>query len=190
MRAWWLLFRVAARLLRAEPRGPDARALTEPNAFGLDASTWSGDDAEGIVHGRPQVVLPLLNSTTPAQKGKDVFVLGQFNTGTNLLEKLFMQNFHYAVKEHVRTVKVWKHLRPTELAGLGVAKDAVLLVCLRDPLSWLRSMRKAPYDLKNCLDSTPHGIRLYTMPKVELHGLADYWNRWMDEYEELPRQGF
>jgi hypothetical protein len=161
---------------------------------------------------RPQVVLPLLNrSTALAAKAKDVFVLGQFNTGTNLLEKLFLQNFHYPTKHLVRTGKVWKHLRPTELAHIGVPKNAVLLVCLRDPLSWLRSMRKAPYDLKSCVAGAPYGFNthkkdgfwieqpctlkskrfgMYTMPRVDFSGLADYWNRWTTEYGELPRLGF
>jgi hypothetical protein len=138
-------------------------------------------------------------------------VFGQFNTGTNLLEKLFLQNFHYATKHQVRTGKVWKHLRPTEFANVDLPNDAVLLVCIRDPLSWLRSMRKAPYDLSSCVQGAPYGwhghkrdgfwieqpctlksrrFGLYTMPRVDFRGLADYWNRWMEEYDELPRLGF
>jgi hypothetical protein len=213
MRAWLLLLRVAARLLRAEPHGLDALTQpTEPNAFGLDTSTWFGEEAEEVEHERSQVVLPLLNRTlTLASKAKNVFVLGQFNTGTNLLEKLFWQNFHYPTKHKVKTGGIWKHLRPTELAHMGIPKDAVLLVCLRDPLSWLQSMRKAPYDLKSCVQGATYGLYnhkkdgfwieqpcalpskrfgMYTMPRVNLHGIADYWNRWTEEYDALPKQGF
>jgi hypothetical protein len=208
MRALLLLFRVAARLRRAEPSGLDA--LTEPNAYGIETGAWGGDEAE-VELAHHQVILPLLNhSTTPADKGRDVVVLGQFNTGTNLLYKLFLQNFHYAPQHAVEDITVWKHLRPAELANLGIAKDVVLLVVLRDPLSWLQSMRKAPYDVHECVEgANPGGNRErdgfwieqpctleskkfggYTMPRVDLRGLADYWNLWTEEYDELPRYGF
>jgi hypothetical protein len=158
------------------------------------------------------VASPLLNrSTTPEERGRDVVVLGQFNTGTNLLVKLFQQNFHYAPQHVVDGRPIWKHLRPAELANAGIAKDVVLLVVLRDPLSWLQSMRKAPYDLAECVEgATLHmqnhkkdgfwieqpcalkskNFGAYTMPTVELGGLADYWNLWTEEYDDLPQFGF
>jgi len=188
MRSWLLLF-------------PDAAAS-------LDAGTWAGDEAEAELD-RHEVALPSLNRSTTQ---RHVVILGQFNTGSNLLKKLFQQNFHYSTDQYVHGTRVWKHLRPAELSKVITTRDLVLLVVLRDPLSWLQSMRKAPYDLRDCVRGAtlandtrrkdgfwidqPCALKskrfaTYTMPSVDLGGgLADYWNLWTREYDDLPSFGF
>merc|ERR1719486_1857481 len=88
-----------------------------------------------------------------------------FNTGTNLLCELVRSNF---AGTHC-VEYVWKHLRPSLIASASPPKDwwtrkeygdtipkdfgkkVLGLAMVRNPLSWLTSVQKAPYELVNCV---------------------------------------
>jgi hypothetical protein len=164
----------------------------EPNHFGLDERVWGGYEAEETEE--HSMEMNLMNHTDAS--GRRILILGQFNTGTNLLAKLVSLNFgrtpYYS--------GLWKHTRPT--LGLPTLKqqDPALLVMVRDPLSWLQSVRKSPYNLGSCVGynwlSSSCTMNANTSPQngfhpsVTLPSLEAFWNVWYGEYSDLPHKGF
>jgi len=168
----------------------------EPNHFGLDARVWGGYEAEEAdEHSLETNLINNTDNNTDAS-WRRILILGQFNTGTNLLSKLVSLNFG-------RTLDyggLWKHTRPTRGLPSLKQQDPAILVMVRDPLSWLQSVRKSPYNLGSCVGpnwlsssctmdantSPQNGFH----PSVTLSSLEAFWNVWYGEYAELPHKGF
>jgi hypothetical protein len=165
----------------------------EPNHFGLDAHVWEGYEAEEAEE--HSLETHLMNNTEA--KGRRLLILGQFDVGTNLLAKLVKLNFGQSPYYG----GMWKHTRPTFGLPNLVQQDPALLVMMRDPLSWLQSVRKSPYNLGSCVHgsdwlSSPCTMTANTSPQngthpsVSLSSLEAFWNVWYGEYAELPHKGF
>lgn len=116
--------------------------------------------------------LKMLKSRFPwgkASPAKYVQILGLFDTGTNLLEKMMMINFPNLHTSRSRTSEygdsrnpfVWKHsdagaeeivrgvkegLRKTESMN-----DVVAIAMVRSPIANMVSLRKAPYNVEPCI---------------------------------------
>lgn len=93
-----------------------------------------------------------------------VQVLGLQDTGTNLLSELLYKNFgdqvvHYdSSNANAEETGVWKHANMAWVeANVPEAfnnlenHSVVPLVMVRNPLSWLQSIKKAPYELTSCV---------------------------------------
>lgn len=187
------------------------RAPVSPaNDFGIEShDLWDGLDVD---------LAPTANATfaSISKAAKHVHVIGLFNSGTNLLTKLLPKNFGDTVSS-ANDVGFWKHSSIARLAAENpdfaatmAAKGAVAVAVTRQPLSWLQSMRKSPYDLTQCV----HGWRSYltsscTLPApchrysthcghavafahggIHIDNLGAFWNQWTREYGALARYGF
>eukprot|EP00927_Polykrikos_kofoidii_P087025 TRINITY_DN9933_c0_g1_i2.p1 TRINITY_DN9933_c0_g1~~TRINITY_DN9933_c0_g1_i2.p1 ORF type:complete len:549 (+),score=101.63 TRINITY_DN9933_c0_g1_i2:111-1757(+) len=116
--------------------------------------------------------------------------------------------YQYARRHNQSTdsiVGVWKHANlavvearhPMRLQHFATF-DFVGVAMVRDPLSWLRSMKKAPYELKGCVSGDDWLVRpcYHITPDGDgLNGetfssLEDIWNQWMTSYERLAHFGF
>jgi len=184
--------------------------------FGLDVSLWEGQDEPDATYPQAQKPTTLVNNSGKSEGGAPaVVLLGLFNTGTNLMEKLLRKNFP-GPRDYRGGHSIWKHGKPAhikrELAWRGKAgalKDAVTVAVVRDPLSWTQSMRKAPYDLGNCMKredwpSTPclfpapqtHPSTIWTSATVShtssfmVENYESVWNDWTAEYGNLMEMGF
>jgi hypothetical protein len=190
----------------------------EPNDFGLSALDWEGlDGLDQDLANATSGVADNATSFALFTSGKESarYVLaGQYNTGTNLLAKLVKLNFAGLRQEdqnfHAGAAYdsyFWKHTKPSNMKP-GVRADierrgVVALVMVRDPMSWLQSMKKAPYDLKGCINrydwlvspcSTPptyaewHGH----VPQTRLHlaNIEAHWNEWTRDYQHMKDFGF
>eukprot|EP00927_Polykrikos_kofoidii_P087026 TRINITY_DN9933_c0_g1_i3.p1 TRINITY_DN9933_c0_g1~~TRINITY_DN9933_c0_g1_i3.p1 ORF type:complete len:562 (+),score=100.29 TRINITY_DN9933_c0_g1_i3:111-1796(+) len=116
--------------------------------------------------------------------------------------------YQYARRHNQSTdsiVGVWKHANlavvearhPMRLQHFATF-DFVGVAMVRDPLSWLRSMKKAPYELKGCVSGDDWLVRpcYHITPDGDgLNGetfssLEDIWNQWVTSYERLEHFGF
>lgn len=228
------LVAAAAALLRrgAEP-GPPAR---HPGPAALAARSgaeaaesgeedlWEGLDAE-----RPDDDAPAPRDTVALLrvKGRQYAIAGQYDTGTNLLQKLIGAHLKTAVRVTQEAHKkadaghyLWKHTKPENISQEVRKKlnGTVALVMVRDPLSWLQSLKKAPYDLKRCTKkedwltapcATPatftdwiaHPDPLASIPppkflyvpfpgRPALPNLESFWNEWTRDYTHMADFGF
>jgi hypothetical protein len=146
-------------------------------------------------------------------------VLGQYNTGTNLLMELVRRNFpaqvarsyipsNLQVDRAPPADVLWKHSKPATISSSWQQElrqcGAVALVMLRDPLSWLQSIKKAPYDYGACVRRPGWLTSSCTLPAwrhsrnggrtaatpVTLASLEAHWNEWTREYNRLRAFGF
>jgi len=200
----------AEALLR---RAPEA----EPNTFGLDAATWDGwEEPEADAQSpAPLTSANASNSSFFADAaahhgGPHIQVLGLFNTGTNLMQKLMAKNFpsaHFGPSPS----SFWKHAKPSAMSRLKPAlqrSGAVGVAVIRDPMSWLQSMEKAPYDLGNCVHSYNWLTASCTLPApcsgppasncvhaahqgpMTFSSVPAFWNEWTKDYDNLNQFGF
>jgi hypothetical protein len=194
------LIRLAAgAFLRAE----------EPNDFGLSELYWDGLDqeiavAENATGAAKGNATGAANATGFALLGSSKYLLaGQFNTGTNLLDALVQLNFPGAFHDE-QWVYYWKHRKPADMTLADRAniknKGLVALVMVRDPLSWLQSMKKAPYDMRACVtrydwltapcSTPPNYSQLHGTKPVHLQNIEAYWNEWARDYQHMKDFGF
>jgi hypothetical protein len=185
---------VAAALLRRSPA--PAEELD-------DDADWEGLDGEGSDYSpAPRVALLRV-------KGRQYAFAGQFDTGTNLLQKLMASNFPNAVRldqgwRHKH--RFWKHAKPDHIPSSvrATLHNTVALIMVRDPLSWLQSLRKAPYALQTCVKRSnwltapctslkafvgPEGIHRL-QEKDSLRNLESFWNEWTRDYMQMASFGF
>jgi len=106
--------------------------------------------------------LKSVHASTKNKAAVNVQILGLQNTGTNLLFTLFEKNFVGQVVfydgSYVEKHGVWKHSNlgmieaysPQALDRMN-EENVIPVVLVRNPLSWLQSMRKAPYELRDCV---------------------------------------
>lgn len=99
-------------------------------------------------------------------------ISGLYNTGTNVAYKLISQNCQTKLKfqpgwgkhEMPTPEKIeWWNEHPMENSPKGIYSTSILLVVIKDPLTWMKSMCKANYDFryKNrtwFFDSCPTGL--------------------------------
>lgn len=135
-----------------------------------------------------------------------VEVMGLQDTGTNLLHALLQANFGDQIVFYDSTYRgtyhgVWKHANmdlvaenaPNEFTNL-TAKGVVPVVMVRNPLSWLQSIKKAPYELQACVDGddwlerkcvhkVPGGYLRGKIPPKTFKHLTTIWGRWTKAYE-------
>mmetsp|Transcript_66704 Transcript_66704/g.145458 ORF Transcript_66704/g.145458 Transcript_66704/m.145458 type:complete len:395 (+) Transcript_66704:170-1354(+) len=191
----------------------DAVALSQ-----LDAALWAGEE---LVNVEPPVRGAVAKSSK-AEK-RHVQILGLQNTGTNLLAAMMHLNFdphilyHDLSKGHGSSGPwrrgIWKHANlevmsessPTVLQEVQ-EEHAAALVMIRDPVSWLQSMHKAPYELstciagsswlsKKCVHAVPAGYgqegkRLPGVHKLVLPNIEAVWNEWNAAYSNATSYGF
>jgi hypothetical protein len=191
--------------------GLHLRSAEEPNDFGLSELDWDGVDQDiaNATSGADNASFTVLTSESAR------YVLaGQYNTGTNLLMKLVNLNFANRRPEDQNfragaafDSYFWKHTKPSNMKP-GVRADierrgVVALVMVRDPMSWLQSMKKAPYDLSGCVNrydwltspcSTPPSYAEWHghVPQNQLHlkNIEAHWNEWTRDYQHMKDFGF
>jgi len=198
--------REAAQVLDSTHGGP-------PSVARLDASDVQVAAVGGIDQSDKEI------------RGRDgrhspIQIMGQYNTGTNLLLALIKNNFpsavvvdsHHNAYETV-TCRFWKHsslplLNKIAPSALSVCHDegAVGLAMVRNPISWLQSMRREGHDLYNCNDGVNWLTKSCHYPKYSIWGggpqnmnglsgriypnIETVWNNWTHDYENLDFFGF
>lgn len=141
---------VGRRFLRAEPALDLDLCLPDELRDGGDGDVELAAD---LLAGANGTVFEQLNRTGYSRPRADFF--GLFNTGTNLLHALVTKNMKEddMAKWELRGPK-WKHAKPEILYAnfpwLKPKASDVFVGLLRNPMSWLQSMRKAPYNLQSC----------------------------------------
>lgn len=158
---------------------------------------------------------------------RSVHVMGHFNTGTNLLTELMKKNFpNTYIREGSAfdrffagrnlwggSCDFWKH---TSLSLLKDQHHHTLDACstlhidgvamIRNPLAWISSMRRKPYDLSACVTGDDWLTRPCSYPTctgalcmhrdlsmlsgVEYSSLEAIWNSWTQDYEKVDEFGF
>lgn len=147
-----------------------------------------------------------------------VQVLGLQDTGTNLLNQLLYKNFggqvaHYDssnVKDELKGV--WKHANMAWVdekvpeAFNNLKKHSVVpLVMVRNPLSWLQSIKKAPYELTSCVKGVdwlqrpcvhkfPAGYVMHAsgvpVEQATFLHLSGIWGQWTETYVPVLKKHF
>lgn len=204
----------------ARVKAPAAAVAEAVDDFGLDENVWLGledDNASGfeplpgLAPPGPPGAVSAANVTVQSGSlgGAPVLMMGMFNTGTNLLAKLLSLNFGI---HHTSANGIWKHIKPEHLkqqlaekgmSGVLQAGGTVGIAVVRDPISWIQSMRKAPYDLRGCMAQFDWSTSSCTFPRPRVqgstiwaHGIShesDFhvqniewvWNEWNSEYDQL-----
>eukprot|EP00927_Polykrikos_kofoidii_P031026 TRINITY_DN26699_c0_g1_i1.p1 TRINITY_DN26699_c0_g1~~TRINITY_DN26699_c0_g1_i1.p1 ORF type:complete len:338 (+),score=32.90 TRINITY_DN26699_c0_g1_i1:64-1077(+) len=190
--------------------------------LGSHLSSWDGlDESVEIPKYVTRPALLTTNSSISFSQPK-VHILGLQDTGTNLVSSLLWQNFRDQLvfydstnldTSNLRKSYVWKHANIMELFAcnswalnrLGNA-GVTAIAMVRDPLSWMQSIRKAPYDFKacvegeawlsqKCLHHCPAGFEKCKETKkiaapVEYDDLAHVWASWNEAYSLLTSYGF
>jgi hypothetical protein len=194
--------------------GLHLRSAEEPDDFGLSEMDWDG--AEEDLANAGNLTENATSFSVYTALSEKYVLAGQYNTGTNLLAKLVKLNFPVGLQTedqgfhggpHNYDAYFWKHTKPSNMKpgvrAMIEQRGVVALVMVRDPMSWLQSMKKAPYDLKNCINkydwltapcSTPptyaefHGHvpqNVVSLPNIEAH-----WNEWVRDYQHMHDFGF
>lgn len=155
---------------------------------------------------------PVLQTSREGGRLVGVEVLGLQDTGTNLINQLLYHNFKTQLAHFDSTRKdsqkgIWKHAYvkyidefcPAEFDNL-VKNDVVPIVMVRNPLSWLQSIRKAPYELSHCVQAEgwygpcthkkPAGYVDEQVPPFYGQHLSGIWGRWTESYEPVLHSYF
>lgn len=141
-------------------------------------------------------------------------LLGHFGTGTHLLHALLAKNFKgkATVSDPNENgdygCTFWKHSnlrllskRKPKLLHQCAQPNIIGLAIVRNPLSWMDSVHRSPWDLKNCVwdakkgKSRPDWLTSpctydKTTPVKEMRGktyrsIPEIWNKWTTDYHEL-----
>lgn len=154
-----------------------------------------------------------------------VQIMGLMDTGTNLLQQILWHNFpmmnffaefpatdgaseekmrrlsEKGVWKHANLVQVNEHMRP-RIRESFASEEAAMIAMVRQPLSWLQSIKKAPYKLQNCVGGSDWlqrpcvhpipaghaGVDHEIQHNVTYSNLMDIWNHWLRSYEDAwPR---
>lgn len=148
---------------------------------------------------------------------RSIHVLGLQDTGTNLLTSSLLLNFGPRLRYFDWSYKenatgnfghgIWKHANICERANASKEhmemmrkENVTALIMVREPLSWLQSLRKAPYELKDCVSGedwlqrpcthpTPAGYRS-GVPAQQFVSLPFIWTEWVSAYQSWAECGF
>lgn len=167
-------------------------------------------------------------TSSAAKKKRGVQILGLQDTGTNLLYSMLRQNFVGQLTYYTGAGKswsdrgIWKHANvwakfSNEPEKFKPIQDGnvVAIAMVREPLSWLQSIQKAPYELKKCTwgddwlsrpcehplpagypdiepEDAPEGVQALrrVVPPQQYSSLGEVWNQWTVNYENLTAAGF
>lgn len=198
----------ALRLLRGEPSRDFEPDLSSPDDL------WDGSDADAALASAVDQLWSVPNVSSAVALGVNrtagrhpaMHMYGLFNTGTNLLFDLIGKNFKaYQIEPFKQSQPGWKHAKPSVYFAnnphLKPQAGDVMVVMIRDPMSWLMSMRKAPYNLQSCTVGSDWTTRPCTMscdaaclhthrgPK-SFANIEDVWNSYMQDYEASSRYGY
>lgn len=207
----WLLV-LGCCLLRRDAASTGA----DDGGDGLPAYLWLGGEGRAPVLPALRLGAADLPVRLPAGDQRPVQVLGLYDAGTNLMQALLLKNFQGQMSpvpadRRFYGLVFWKHAQPALLLEKVPWLQARLrerrvlgVAVVRDPLAWFQSLKDEPYDLAGCvrgpdwltrpctlpLASTSGGGQQSTMPgPLTLPGLAEYWNAWTRQYDELEAYG-
>lgn len=177
-----------------------------------ETHVWQGLDVED--HSQ-LLQAPSANTVQPEA---NVEVLGLQDTGTNLLVSMLLLNFGQRLRYYDWSNPknatgnfrngLWKHsnlrtkyeAEPQDVEVLG-RQNVTGVIMVREPLSWLQSMRKAPYELGYCVmwsDTSeskwlvrkckhPHPAGFQSIVNKTVYtNMEEIWNNWTraDYYAE------
>lgn len=123
---------------------------------------WGGWDVSLDRLMKQEVSLPRAASNLSIDSGRNLLLLGTFDSGTNLVEAMIQLNF--GTKRHSwarhKYGEIWKHSLGKDgvysllqnLTGNKTWPKIALVAMVRTPLAQVESWQKAPYDLKSCAD--------------------------------------
>jgi hypothetical protein len=131
-------------------------------------------------------------------------ILGPFNSGTNLLVKLLMNNLSEPVELNLEGhTKIWKHsIDMNELKSVIADKNNLIIIMYRDYYTWIKSTKYNKYDLifdtidqKAILNNITYQntIEVYnTYYNTYINLLAKNKDNviWVDYYKLLEDNGF
>lgn len=180
----------------------------------LDDLLWLGHEVQSVgdlpgtgqagFYTLPRVKTGKPESTEPPER--NIQILGLQNTGTNLLMTMLEANFGGRLRYYDSSVKpraqsthrksgLWKHANlelklEYDEKDLAIYKEekVTALIMIRNGVSWLQSMRKAPYELSDCVIGSnwlfrtcrhriPAGYNS-NAPAMNLTSIGDVWNQW------------
>lgn len=218
MRQFFLLLFYVATAVRAalsEAKALRSAAVDRQGDGNVEQAEafWNGEETPENWHGDPAI---------PSAGDPEVHVelMGLMDTGTNLLQQMLWNNFpsmrffasllpasdapeekriRYAEKGVWKHANLWTvntHLRPWARENF-VTKKTVLITMVRQPLSWLQSIKKAPYMLQRCVIGedwlrrpcvhpipSGHTCVDHEIPhNVTYTSLIDIWNKWTLAYK-------
>jgi len=141
-----------------------------------------------------------------------VQILGLQDTGTNLLHAILSTNFGSQVTMITSYNPgdrhgLWKHSFMKwvdrcckEEFGILHNHGVIPFVMVRNPLSWLQSIKKAPYELENCVarsnwleSDCTHQQPAGPMPNsgvAHFEHLSEIWGQWTESYAPVLGQYF
>lgn len=165
--------------------------------YGLSADSWSGADAS------PSAADAYAGQTY-YYGGSRVQIIGQYNSGTNLLNELLIRNFpHDEDDSGVGACKFWKHaslsnLQTRHASTLEACGQVVGIAMIRNPLNWLLSCKREFYDLYACNKGDdwlrtacryPDGSPAY-LGGNQYENVERIWSSWTHDYSSLQSFGF
>lgn len=198
----------ALHLLRGHVKTDFEPDLSSPDDL------WDGSDDDAGLARAVDALWSATNVTSAVALGVNrtagrhpaLHMYGLFNTGTNLLYDLIAKNFKaHELAPFKQHQPGWKHAKPSIYFSnhphLKPQAGDVMVVMIRDPMSWLMSMRKAPYNLQSCTVGADWATRPCTMSCdascLQTHGgpkpfanIEDVWNSYMRDYESSARYGY
>eukprot|EP00448_Togula_jolla_P000676 CAMPEP_0170600192 /NCGR_PEP_ID=MMETSP0224-20130122/17206_1 /TAXON_ID=285029 /ORGANISM="Togula jolla, Strain CCCM 725" /LENGTH=343 /DNA_ID=CAMNT_0010924907 /DNA_START=38 /DNA_END=1069 /DNA_ORIENTATION=+ len=191
--------------------------LSEDREGDLDfqADLWEGMDSADYSVPTSAMNFTLLREVGFNDERFGVQIMGLQDTGTNLLMAMLQLNFGDQVRYFdaafhnptgTHSKGIWKHANvhmfrevyPDKLQTFGEQR-VVALALVRDPMSWLQSIRKAPYELKSCVTGDDWLRRACThsfpagyndVPGATLPNLESVWGQWTKAYDELVPGGY
>jgi hypothetical protein len=137
-----------------------------------------------------------------------ISILGPFNSGTNLLKKQLVYLYSNHGNYHNEDISIsicdgnqkipqcehipWKHAPPWRLPTKTTSHQSTdfTIAIVRNPYSWMKSMRITPYDL-HCAWGPRSTCHLARHPYFETFGsLPAVWNQYYGEYLAREARNF
>ena len=118
--------------------------------------------------------------------GPVIHILGLYNSGTNVVALTLKTCCSGA--SITMNGPFWKHLLPSQ-PMFQVYPDFTYIVLIRDPFSWIFSMRKNHYEL-SCGPKISDNCTLHdpNWPTLEFENIAAVWLRYITEYAALTKK--
>lgn len=190
----------------------DAANEVDERAFSL----WDGMDIENASFYAAEAMGTRARQLREMPFERNVHVFGLQNTGTNLLQTMLCLNFGGRIqmfdegsdgRDFGWQHGIWKHANlraiqtyhPEEFAPLR-ENDVVPIMTVRNPLSWLTSMRHAGYELEDCFARDDWATRecLHRLPAgyfskvggMTYENVETIWSLWSGAYDNVTSFGF
>lgn len=143
-------------------------------------------------------------------------ILGLYDSGTSLLHSTLEANFPGLFELRGSAdfdglgPGIWKHANLDALVHFepGHARQhreqhVIGVAMVRNPLSWLQALRKAPYDFEDCVqgrrwlthrcalpDSAPRHQAAWLGERLVFPSIPGIWSNWTESYQHLRDYGF